>query len=49
MASALAPIRESPQFSLVAIAVGDGVGAVVAGAVVVALGPADGEGLLDEE
>jgi len=49
MASALAPIRESPQVSLVAIAVGDGVGAVVAEAVVVAVGSADGDGLLGEE
>jgi len=48
MASALAPIRESPQFSLVAIVGGVVVGAAVAGAVV-AVGSADGEGLLDEE
>jgi hypothetical protein len=43
MASALAPMRESPQFSLVAVVAG------VPEAVMVAVGCADGAGLLDEE
>jgi hypothetical protein len=49
MASALAPMRESPQFTLVAVVGGVGAGVAVAGEVVIAVGSAGGAGLLDEE